>query len=169
MGCPPEDLDPQGAVAELLGSRSYADASNATAPMDVSRLALPPEGFTPVALEAMLSDSEFSDLVQGLRSKVLPKEAAEVRIRDAGLKSPYNDPQLKHNRKLYTSLLESLLSRNLLSFKRKVRAHVGLFTVKKKSLDLRLILDARIPNCWFDHPDDVRLCEIPTCLKRFQP
>ena len=64
MGCPPEDLDPQGAVAELLGSRSYADASNATAPMDVSRLALPPEGFTLVALEAMMSESEFSDLVK---------------------------------------------------------------------------------------------------------
>ena len=65
VGAPPMDLDAQGALSELLGRRSYSRESCTVVPLDVSRSALPTEGFMPIPL-LEVGPAESLKFVEGL-------------------------------------------------------------------------------------------------------
>ncbi|CAK0821614.1 unnamed protein product [Prorocentrum cordatum] len=60
-------------------------------------------------------------------------------------------------KRLLDKLLKRLRAANLLVFRFSVRRRVGCFSVWKKSGAQRLVIDARIPNCFFEEPDPVQL------------
>ena len=92
-----------------------------------------------------------------LSSKLLSRARAAENVASAGLKSPYYDPLIKHNKRLYSELIRKLHSAGVVEFRRSCREHVGIFTVWKKSGKQRLVVDARLTNCWFDAPEGVQL------------
>ena len=53
LGAPPEDMHGEGALKELFAKGGYSGQAGNLAPLDVDRLALPPEGFVPVPLAVL--------------------------------------------------------------------------------------------------------------------
>ena len=53
LGTPPEGLHGEGALKELFAKGGYSGQAGNLAPLDVDRLALPPEGFAPVPLAVL--------------------------------------------------------------------------------------------------------------------
>ena len=72
LGSPPEDMDGQGALAELLAKQSYSGvgAPVAIAPFDVELISLPAEGSRPVGIVTARGYAGRK-IVEGLLSKVL--------------------------------------------------------------------------------------------------
>ena len=64
----------------------------------------------------------------------------------------YVDPALTRNRRKYVKFLNDLEKRGLVKFSVACQEQVGLFFVKKKSGQLRMILDARRTNARFRNP-----------------
>jgi len=75
LGSPPDGLNGEGALKELFAKGGYSGQAGNLAPLDVDRLALPPEGFVPVPL-AVLEEKADRKLVEGLLNATLPKEVA---------------------------------------------------------------------------------------------
>ncbi|CAK0867094.1 unnamed protein product [Prorocentrum cordatum] len=78
------------------------------------------------------------------------------------LPTPYFDPLLKRNKKMYHNFLKDLSSRGLLLATLSPAEQAGLFFVKKADSDkMRMIVDARRANAWFGVPPSVQLlsCE----------
>ncbi|CAK0899857.1 unnamed protein product [Prorocentrum cordatum] len=78
------------------------------------------------------------------------------------LPTPYFDPLLKRNKKMYHNFLKDLSSRGLLLATLSPAEEAGLFFVKKADSDkMRMIVDARRANAWFGVPPSVQLlsCE----------
>ncbi|CAE7204167.1 unnamed protein product [Symbiodinium sp. CCMP2592] len=80
-------------------------------------------------------------------------------LRDTGnLVEPYWDPRLRRDRLLRLQLYRALFEANLLTFRRRRKARVGFFTVRKKDTDQqRLIIDARQANSCHRPPPTTRL------------
>ena len=75
LGTPPEDMHGEGALKELFAKGGYSGQAGNLAPLDVDRLALPPEGFVPVPL-AVLEEKADRKLVEGLLNATLPEKVA---------------------------------------------------------------------------------------------
>ena len=65
LGSPPKGLHGEGALKELFAKGGYSGHAGNLAPLDVDRLALPPDGFTPVPLEVLERKADRK-LVEGL-------------------------------------------------------------------------------------------------------
>jgi hypothetical protein len=75
LGSPPEGMHGEGALKELFAKGGYSGQAGNLAPLDVDRLALPPEGFVPVPL-AVLEEKADRKLVEGLLNATLPEKVA---------------------------------------------------------------------------------------------
>ena len=153
-------LDPEAALASLLGCRAgySADASQpmALAGYKDGCVALPKRGAT-VRLDDTLSSSARETFV----AERLLRPDAEWRLEVAG-RRPYWDPVLLEDRCSYITFIHSLRARNMLRFRRRRLGHAGIFFVKKKNGDLRLIVDGRIGNCILVPPPKVHLASSGT-------
>ena len=80
-------------------------------------------------------------------------------LRGSGsLVEPYWDAGLRRSRDLRLQLYQALHAANLLTFRRRRKARVGFFTVRKKDTDQqRLIIDARQANSCHRPPPTTRL------------
>ena len=118
-------------------------------------------------LENLLG-SRAEEVVESLRSAVLPKSAQEMKLELAGVTKPYNDPKMR-NRSFRSTLVKALLVRDMVDISLDPgEAFVGLFGVwKSDRKKVRLIIDARISNTFFSDPENPRL---PTgaAFSRFQ-
>ena len=147
LGEPPEDLDCRGALVELQGQTPYGDGpSSAVVPLDVSRLSLPPLGFKPVSLSALLGPDEASIIVERLNAELRPKEVVDEVLLNSKCKRVYVDPSLQSRRK-YVQFIRLLQSRNLIGFKKRVRSQVGPFAVRKKTATNASSWTAECPVC----------------------
>ena len=72
---------------------------------------------------------------------------------------PYIDPILKHNQTEYAGFLQELLKRNMVGFRtsREYESMLGIFFVKKKTGQQRLIFDTRRLNQLFEEPPNTDL------------
>ena len=91
--------------------------------------------------------------------EMIEKPARELEsqsFRDA-LPVPYWDPKLRKSQKQRIALHQSLWRRDLLTFRRREKGRIGVFTVKKKDGWQRLIIDARVANASHQRPATTRL------------
>ena len=156
VGKPPPGLDGPGAFNELRARQGYATEPATLAPLSVDLVSLPSPGSIPSPLERILG-GEAVKVERVLSSKLLTRARAAENAASSGLKSPYYDPLIKHNKRLYADLIRKLHDAGVVEFRRSCREHVGIFTVWKKSGKQRLVVDARLTNCWFEPPEGVRL------------
>ena len=156
LGKPPDDLSGRGALVDLQAKLGYSGEPASLAPFNGELVSLPPVGGSPSSLTAILGP-EAESVVKVLRQKMVsPNEAGDFK-REAGLKAPYFDPKLKHCRVSYVQFLRRLEAAGLVEYRLHVREQVGLFCVWKKSGKQRLIVDARLSNCWFGASSKVSL------------
>ena len=158
MEPPPEFFDDEDSLKDILASCDQYD-------MEPKHMA----PFDPKLLKILKRDTVSKDARQFLppaaktyltdfRRHIEKSEQELEKDRDAGLTlRPYWDPRLRSSPKELLSLLVSLESRNLVSFRRVLKARVGLFTVWKKDGNQRLIIDAREANSCHRSPPTTRL------------
>ena len=160
MGAPPADLSTKDALAELQVAGPYdTDHTGLRVPLIVDRLSLPASGAQPVALDSLLRCDGQQWIRDFFKNKVLPKQEAAAAKREAGFRRPYNDPIL-NSAPVYARLILKLLDSGVVDLtanEREVAQEVGMFAVKKKSGNQRLVVDARGSNFWFASPGHVHL------------
>ena len=130
----------------------------------MDRLALPPEGFVPVAL-AVLEEKADRKLAEGLLKATLPDEVAAEKKISSGVRRVYTGPGLRCPRK-YLKLVRRLHSAGLVQFASECECRVGMFAVKKKNDGQRLVLDCRYSSYHFAEPPKVQLASGQSCLHR---
>ena len=145
----------EGALTELFAKGGYCGKAGNLAPLDVDALALPPEGFTPVPLK-ILEEECNRKFVQGLEEAVLPSRIAASKKESSGVRQTYSDPVLRCPRR-YLKLVRRLQGAGLVKFLTTCDERVGVFAVKKKNDEQRLILDCRHASCHFTDPPKVHL------------
>jgi hypothetical protein len=96
-------------------------------------------------------------MVEEVSSKTRSREAAMHAKNSQGLSRPYLDHGLRRNRKAYVAFVRRFAAANCLEYRASCTESVGVFTVTKKNGKLRLIIDARLSNCWFEDPMAVDL------------
>lgn len=157
FGGPPEGMDGQGALKELLAGVGYSGIPSAAVPLDVGALALPPAGFSPVSLKD-IGGPFGALLVKRLTEKLLPENLIKERQEALGLGSPYLDPCLRRQPKRYGEFVQRLTDCGLAEVSLEAPAcEVGSFAVKKKNLEQRLVIDARLSNAAFAESEKVQL------------
>ena len=110
------------------------------------------------SLAADLSSSLVRGYLDHFR-EMIEKPARELEsqsFKDA-LPVPYWDPKLRKSRRQRIALYQGLWRRDLLTFRRREKGRIGVFTVKKKDGWQRLIIDARVPNASHQRPPATRL------------
>ena len=105
---------------------------------------------------AVLEEKADRKLVEGLLEATLPdKVAAEKKI-SSGVRRVYTDPGLRCPRR-YLKLVRRLHSAGLVQYALDCECRVGMFAVKKKNDEQRLVLDCRYSSCHFSDPPEVQL------------
>lgn len=86
-----------------------------------------------------------------------PQSEIDSIAADGGLPVPYWDPTLRSSRTARHDLYATLYRLGILNFRRAIRAHIGLFFVKKKDDRIRLVVDGRQPSARRQAPPSTRL------------
>ena len=155
LGAPPEDMHGEGALKELFAKGGYSGHAGNLAHLDIDRLAMPPEGFTPVPLE-VLEEKADRRLVEGLLNATLPEKVAAEKKTKSGVRRVYSCDNLRCPR-TYLKLVKRLHAAELVKFTAECECRVGMFAVKKKNDEQRLVLDCRYSSCHFEDPPKVHL------------
>ena len=144
----------------LQASGDYGEFCQTPAPLgssDPAKLWLPEVGNQPVELEHLWGNGGRSFVERTVHSITLPEKDARENLGAMGLQSCYSDPLLRHP-KTYAHLLRRLHSSGLVKYHQDTpTAWVELFFVKKKSGQLRMVVDCRHSNCFFKEPLGVSL------------
>ena len=160
LGPIPEDLSGPGALSMLRASGEYGSDSQTPASLgsyDPGKLSLPLEGNVPVPLEDLWGNNGQQFVGTFIHSVSLPEIEAQANIRASGVRKCYSDPLLRHP-KTFSALVKRLHGCGLVSYTHsKPLANVELFFVRKKSGQLRMVVDCRHSNCWFRPPLGVAL------------
>ncbi|CAK0858852.1 unnamed protein product [Prorocentrum cordatum] len=158
-GPPPRDLDEDGALAELLASRDlYSQEPKNLAEYDISKLKICRSGTVAKDAKTLLPP-ETAGLIKHYRhcverdaEQILEAQVAQVFPR------PYWDPKLARDHDSLFELVDRLRDANLIGFRKRLKAKVGIFFVKKKDPAwIRLIIDARQANRCHKTPPKTRL------------
>ena len=170
----PVGLHPTGAFSELRGASMYDDPGARVANFDFAALSLPPAGCLPKDLATVYGEGGAEVVIELCTKHLLEKGAAEVNLKDAGVKTAYVDPVLGRNPRSYARYLRRLHGSGMVEWRLEApKGTCGVFFVKKNTGALRSVIDARRSNCWFSPPSDVRLAsgsslaEIDGCGSEF--
>ena len=148
------------ALAEISsGSHLYKQEGlpSHLAEFDIAKIKILQRHIRP-SLAADLSSSLVRGYLDHFR-EMIEKPARELEsqsFKDA-LPVPYWDPKLRKSRRQRIALYQGLWRRDLLTFRRREKGRIGVFTVKKKDGWQRLIIDARVPNASHQRPPATRL------------
>ena len=156
FGAPPDELSPSGALTELCkDSPSYVGSSTCV-PFNEDLVSWPPQGSKAVDATSVLG-SEARDMLIGWKSRLLrsPSDAA-AQLVASGISRPYIDPALR-NRSEYSKFLLWLASCDMVAWKINLPQKIGVFFVKKKNNQQRIIFDTRVCNCDFLPLETTRL------------
>lgn len=146
------DFDPTNALTELCGSSHvYGDSASVVEPYARERVSWPQVDSQPVELATCLPGAD-SEWLQAWHTHMLKQQSEVAASVEEPI--PYVDPVLKHNKKEYAGFISDLRMRNMVKFKRvdTYGSQLGIFFVKKKSGQLRLIFDTRKLNLKFHEP-----------------
>ena len=168
LGKPPAHVTGQGALVELRAGLGYTGqtlpASLAGYQKDL--VSLPEVGDVPSSLDFILRPQAES-VVGTLRSKLFSSGEVDAKRENCLIRSPYFDPILKHQKKVYSDFILRLHASSLIEFRTQARESAGVFFVWKKSGRQRMVIDARHSNLWFGNPEKVHLAT-GTAFSRIQ-
>ena len=137
----------KGALCELLKTNSLYDTETfcARVPMDLSRIKVFRGQTSPIAIESVIGPDAMPFVSEP--RKFIPRSQSEINRHSQHHPPPipYNDPAL-NNPRFKLKFIRHLFSVGLLTFRFKVLAYLGFFTVGKKDGSQRLIGDARSAN-----------------------
>ena len=86
----------------------------------------------------------------------LPEKVAAEKKANSGVRRVYSCDNLRCPR-TYLKLVKRLHAAGLIQYKAKSECRVGMFAVKKKNDEQRLVLDCRYSSCYFKDPPKVHL------------
>ena len=75
VGPPPDGMNGEGALSELLAKRGYGGEPATLAPLEIDLLSVPPEGHRPRGLAEVAGEAGVR-IAEGLMSQILPKDEA---------------------------------------------------------------------------------------------
>lgn len=160
-GTPPVGFSTQEAENKLRRGRGpyLTDPVVHTGPSPYShdRVSLPQGTWDCPLLRDIASDAALKLLTDWKTRMLRPPVEVEELDASLGILPTYIDPVLKRQRRTYIRLIKRLLKLGMVLLSRSCRCQVGVFTVGKKSGDLRLILDCRRSNRRFRSPPGVEL------------
>jgi len=137
----------KGALCELLKTNSLYDTETfcARVPMDLSKIKVLRGQTSPIAIESVIGPDAMPFVSEP--RKFIPRSQSEINRHSQHHPPPipYNDPAL-NNPRFKLTFIRHLFSVGLLTFRFKVLACLGFFTVGKKDGSQRLIGDARSAN-----------------------
>ncbi|CAK0850742.1 unnamed protein product, partial [Prorocentrum cordatum] len=151
----------QASLSALLKGCSIYDTSGSPrnlASFVRERVSLPPSVVGCLQVDDIVGEAGRTYLKENQKRMRRPIEEIDF----DSLPTPYFDPLLKRNKKMYHNFLKDLSSRGLLLATLSPAEQAGLFFVKKADSDkMRMIVDARRANAWFGVPPSVQLlsCE----------
>ena len=156
QGLPEVILKPQEAARELLGRGPGYDVDGPPDHLgvyEISRLSLP-SGGVPSPLLGLLDEGStaWRNLVDERRLLLDQDEFGAVLEGEGGRVKPYWGPVLMGSEDRYHEFLRGMSSSGVLSWTFEPVDKVGVFFVKKKTEQLRVIIDARAPNRRFRRP-----------------
>ena len=156
----PQQCSMREAVQELLqcdSSYSQEDFVSTVRPYQRDLISLPETGDDPVSLDQVLDEHGRQVLGDPLRTMLLSDEEWGEVLEKGDLVRPYMDVRLQHDQQLYTSFIQDLHAKGMISFTSRPREIAPPFFVKKKNGRLRLILDCRAVNTRFKKPPPLAL------------
>ena len=161
FGEPPPDMTGPGALEALrvCGPGGYeSDAQGTRAAYDSSPLSLPKEGTSPTPLETLWGDGGREFVVGFCDTQVSPSSRASAQLEHLGLERCYTDPVVQKPRH-WTKFLRRLHACGVVEYSLEAPCETaGVFFVKKKNGDLRMVIDCRRSNCYIEPPYGVSLC-----------
>ena len=170
FGSPPVGMTGPGALEALrvCGPGGYeVDAQGARASYNASLVALPSEGSIPTPLDRLWGAGGRDFVEAFCETKAVPSLRAKARLEELGLAAAYTDPAVLKGRN-WSSFLRRLEKRGVVEFVEEEPTElVGMFFVRKKNGDLRLVIDCRRSNCHFSAPEGVELAT-GSCLSQLE-
>ena len=153
--CPP-DLDPSRALRELMRTKDlYSQEPQHLATYDAKALKILHTTTCPKRAETLLPPAAAEFLRRPVMLEKSTEELEQTLLHDS-MPRPFWDQGLARSPRRLESFLRQLFHRGMLSFRSAIKAEVGLFFVKKKEDQIRLIIDARQAN--FCHRPPPRTC-----------
>ena len=105
---------------------------------------------------AVLEEKADRKLVEGLLNATLPENVAAEKKVESDVRRAYTDPGLRCPC-TYLKLVRRLHGAGLVKFTTECERRVGMFAVKKKNDEQRLVPDCRYSSCHFSDPPKVQL------------
>ena len=157
-GLQPEDMNEEGALAEVLSSRDlYSQDPKHIADYNVDKLKVVRRAFQPLDARARLPPGARA-LLEDFHVRIERTEAEMEVIRETqDTPRPYWDPKFRGSRSEMLRLFLAFYERGLMSLRSKLKGHIGIFFVRKKDDMIRLIVDARAANLHHKPPPVTRL------------
>jgi len=157
-GAPPPDLNPELALAELLSSTDfYNHEPQNLAKFDIQKLRVAKGDVVPKDM-ARLVRPEVAALLRDFKSSIeLGADELAAKLEQNPFPKPYWDPSLKRSRSERHGLFKVLVRLGLLGAHTRIKARVGLFFVKKKDGNIRMVCDSRQPNFCHKRPPRTQL------------
>eukprot|EP00435_Cladocopium_sp_Y103_P026023 s1915_g6.t1 len=151
------------AVSELLHYRpssAYGEleetGTTTVRPFQKSLISLPePGAVTHDALD--LVDEVGREILMAFHDTMLRDVENDPARKLPGDITPYMDVKLKASSTLYGEFIRDLWDRGMLDFLHQAKSVVTPFFVAKKSGRLRMVLDCRVSNAYFQDPPDIAL------------
>ncbi|CAK0861861.1 unnamed protein product, partial [Prorocentrum cordatum] len=154
----PTDLTEESSLHEILDSRDHygMEPKNlASFDFDKVKILHRKVHVRPIRRELPASAAGYlrhaSDLIEMDEAELERNRAEGVGV------TPYWDPLLRRSRDLRKRLYQRLDQQGLLTWRRRLKGHAGIFVVKKKDGLQRLIIDARAANRAHRPPPTTRL------------
>jgi len=147
LGPPPPGLTPAGAMTEITASRDlYGDTPAHLAAYEPSKLRVTKGDVQPKDARTLLPAAAAAMLQNFHVCIERPALELELERRTKPMPRPYWDPKLSSSRSLRHQLFKELLGLKILTVRKRIKTTVGLFFVRKKDNNIRLIVDARRVN-----------------------
>ena len=160
-GRPPPDLSCRRALRELLATRDlYGQEPHHLAEFDMSKLKIARGSVKPKSAHLLLPADAARYLHHS--TTLIERDVASLQdiVADPSFPKPFWDKKLRSSKRARRELLRVLVSLGLVSFRRRVKAWVGLFFVKKPGRvpeEIRMIVDGRQPSRCHRPPPKVQL------------
>jgi hypothetical protein len=108
--------DDRAVSVDLVGGLDYRGQSAKFIGLEENLLSLPPEGAEPKPLPVFLGPTGEDDVLQFIRTAVLPTQKQASHLSAASAPPDFIDPGLRRDRRRYARFAKKLLACGVLSF-----------------------------------------------------
>lgn len=158
----PKDLVRGQVLNDMMKSHNlYDEEPSNLAHFDKNKLKILRSNVSPKPLESLLPP-HIIPVVRNFKTMIERSNSEAVSELEANPgccpHRPYWDPTLQKDEHVRADLVASLYNVGVVGFRRRIKAAVGLFFVKKKTPDaIRMVVDCRISNHYHHRPPITRL------------